>query len=293
MATRLTKEKTRRRAVRLALTATLALSQFGCAAFVGKEPQGPDRRPTLTPVSETTRDLERLPRPKGKITVAVYGFRDQTGQYRPAPSSSFSTAVTQGAASMLIKAALESGWFVPVERENLQDLLTERKIARATRKRNGAVEDLPALYASQILLTGGIVAYDTNVKTGGEGVRYFGIGASDQYRMDQVTVNLRAVDIQSGQILVSVSTSKTVFSYQLDSGAFRFVSFKRLLELESGITRNEPTQLCVRDAIESAVVHLVARGIKQGLWQPRDPEAVNSPVITSYLQEQETLTAVQ
>jgi curli biogenesis system outer membrane secretion channel CsgG len=34
----------------------------------------------------------------------VYGFRDQTGQYKPTPASSFSTSVTQGAASMLMDA---------------------------------------------------------------------------------------------------------------------------------------------------------------------------------------------
>ena len=61
----------------------------------------------------------------------MYGFRDQTGQYKSAPDSSFSTAVTQGGAALLIKALKDSGWFVPVERENLQDLLTERKIVRA------------------------------------------------------------------------------------------------------------------------------------------------------------------
>ncbi|MDQ6882353.1 MAG: curli production assembly/transport protein CsgG, partial [Pseudomonadota bacterium] len=85
----------------------------------------------LTPASPITRDLAHLPEPKGKIVVAVYGFRDQTGQYKPAPDSSFSTSVTQGAASMLVKALKDSGWFTPVERENLQNLLTERKIVRA------------------------------------------------------------------------------------------------------------------------------------------------------------------
>ena len=72
-----------------------------------------------------------LPEPKGKVAVAVYGFRDQTGQYKPSPDSSFSTAVTQGASSILVRALKLSGWFTPVERENLQNLLTERKIVRA------------------------------------------------------------------------------------------------------------------------------------------------------------------
>src|SRR3546814_17945708 len=82
-------------------------------------------RSHLTPATPSTRDLLKLPDPKGKIVVAVYGFRDQTGQYKPAPDSSFSTSVTQGAASMLVKALKDSGWFTPVERESLQELLTE------------------------------------------------------------------------------------------------------------------------------------------------------------------------
>jgi curli production assembly/transport component CsgG len=36
--------------------------------------------PTLTPISDTSRDLMQLPLPRGKIVASVYGFRDQTGQ---------------------------------------------------------------------------------------------------------------------------------------------------------------------------------------------------------------------
>jgi curli production assembly/transport component CsgG len=44
----------------------------------------------LTPATQFTRDLAKLPPPKGKMVAAVYGFRDQTGQYKPSPDSSFS-----------------------------------------------------------------------------------------------------------------------------------------------------------------------------------------------------------
>ncbi len=255
----------------------------GCAVAVDRKPLAPfPGEPTLTPQSAVFDDLTRLPPPAGKVGAAVYGFRDQTGQYKPSPASSFSTAVTQGAASMLIKALIDSDWFVPVEREGLSDLLTERKIVRAAQEQSGKA-DLPPLASASVLLTGGIVAYDTNVKTGGEGARYFGLGVFDEYRMDQVTVNLRAVDIRTGRILASVSTSKSIFSHGLSGGGFRFVRFKRMLELEAGYTRNEPAQLCVRDAIESAVVHLIARGIDQGLWQLRYPDDLNTSVLRAYL----------
>jgi curli production assembly/transport component CsgG len=240
----------------------------------------------LTPDTAITRDLLALPAPKGKIAVAVYGIRDQTGQYKPAPDSSFSTAVTQGASSMLIRALQDSGWFVPVERENLQNLLTERKIVRALEMPQPAGTppvQIPPLLAASILIEGGVVAYESNVRTGGVGARFLGIGMSTQYRVDQVTVNLRTVDIRGGQILQSVSTTKTIYSYELHPSVFKFVNVKDLAEFEAGTTRNEPTQLCVGEAIEAAVVHLIAQGIRDGNWALQDDAGKANPVLRRYL----------
>ena len=263
----------------------------GCSVLTGTV--SPITRPVLTPASETSRDLINLPMPKGKIIVAVYGFRDQTGQYKPAPDSSFSTAVTQGATSMMLKAMRDSGWFIPVERENLQNLLTERRIVRALDGQQPPqppenIPQLPPLMFASILLEGGIVSYESNVRTGGAGAKYFGQGFSTQYQTDQVTVSLRAVDIRTGRILESVSTTKTVYSFQVDAGVFQYIAFKRLLEAEVGMTRNEPRQLCVRDAIEAALVHMIVQGVMDNNWALKDPEDVNSPVFQAYLKEQQS-----
>ncbi|RLJ21852.1 curli production assembly/transport protein CsgG [bacterium endosymbiont of Escarpia laminata] len=243
---------------------------------------------TLTPRASTYRDLTNLPQPKGRIVASVYNFKDQSGQYRPSPASSFSTAVTQGATAMLVSVLSDSGWFIPLEREGLQDLLTERKIIRAALKKNNTPknndEQLPSLLAANVLLEGGIIAYDSNIRTGGLGARYFGLGVSGQYRLDQVTVNLRAVDIRTGQVLSSVMTSKTILSQEVQSGLFRFIEYKRLLELEGGMTTNEPAQLCVLSAIESAVIHLISDGLKKNLWQLRDLDAMDHPVLKKYRQ---------
>ncbi|WP_160152589.1 CsgG/HfaB family protein [Microbulbifer sp. ALW1] len=242
----------------------------------------------LTPRVSTYRDLVNLPQPKGKILAAVYNFRDQTGQYKPAPASSFSTAVTQGAASMLMNVLSESGWFIPLEREGLQNLLTERKIIRAALAKPDAPENnimLPSLIAANVLLEGGVVAYDTNLRTGGAGARYFGIGADEQYRVDQVTVNLRAIDIRSGQVLHTVLTSKTIYSKAISADVFRYVKFKRLLEIELGTTTNEPAQMAMLSAMESAVIHLISQGIVNNSWALQNPEDINNPVLQYYLNE--------
>ncbi|PKG55253.1 transporter [Shewanella sp. Choline-02u-19] len=220
----------------------------------------------LNPTSETMRQLVAKPGPKYPIPVAVYSFRDQTGQYKPQQNvSSFSTAVTQGATSMLVQTLLDSKWFTPVEREGLQNLLTERKITKKQPNKSKK-EDVPQLTNARLLLEGGIISYETNISTGGSGVEYYGIGASEMYREDQVTIYLRAVDVHTGKVMMSVSTTKRVFSQEMRAGLIRFTSLNRLAEAEIGFTTNEPVQFCVLQAIELAVSELVEKGLEMGYW---------------------------
>ncbi|EWH00945.1 CsgG/HfaB family protein [Halomonas sp. BC04] len=258
------------------------LTLGGCVGMV-TSPEGLEGAPaTLTPRSGTYNDLVSLPRPSAPIYTAVYDFRDQTGQYRPQPASTFSTAVTQGGAAMLSSALAESGWFVPMERVGLQNLLTERRIIRANLERTGRGDELGSLSPARVLMEGGIIAYDSNMKTGGAGAEYFGIGASGQYQVDQITVNLRAVDIATGEILGNVTTSKTVYSYEVRAGVYRFVSFRRLLEAEAGFTHNEPVQMAVMSSIEAAVIHLIAQGVERGLWNLADPADRDNEILAAY-----------
>ncbi|MEZ9645544.1 CsgG/HfaB family protein [Vibrio sp. 10N.261.52.C2] len=242
--------------------------------------------PKLMPRGSTYTDLISLPQPRGKILVSVYDFRDQTGQYKPQPNSNFSTAVPQGGTSLLTTALIDSQWFVPLEREGLQNLLTERKIIRAAQKKDKVVNnhgaDLSSLSSANIVIEGGIVAYDSNIVTGGAGAKYLGVGGSGQYRTDQVTVNLRAVDVRTGQVLLSVTTTKTISSHEIGFGAFRFVDYKELLEVEMGYSQNEPVNIAVMSAIDAAVIHLIVKGMKRGVWSPGDPNALENPIIARY-----------
>lgn len=220
--------------------------------------------------SETFKELRALPLPRGAIPVSVYAFRDQTGQYKPQGNvSSFSTAVTQGATSILMQALSDSEWFLPVEREGLQNIITERKITRAALQATKSDEDLPALTTAKILLEGGVISYDSNITTGGFGAEYFGIGSSELYREDMISVYMRAIDVRTGQVLVSVATSKTVLSKEVRAGFFRYVSFKRLAEAEGGYTTNEPMHLCVKQTIEKAITELVKKGIERRVWRAK------------------------
>ncbi|MDQ6971607.1 MAG: CsgG/HfaB family protein [Mariprofundaceae bacterium] len=275
------------RRLHLSALSLLLLALGGCALAAAHHPIGVMGHAHLTqPNTPTYRDLTNLPEPAGKILAAVYNFRDMTGQYKSSPSSNISTQMTQGAASMLMHSLKESRWFDVVEREGLQDLLTERKVNRATQKnskKKKRAASLPTLLAANILFEGGIVAYDTNVQTGGEGAKYLGIGGSDKYQVDQVMVILRVVDVRNGRVLDTVETTKTILSERLDGSIFKYVAFKKLLEAEVGYSYNEPGQMAAQEAIQAAIVHLIARGILDGLWALQNPDDINSPVLADYL----------
>ncbi|MBE0380110.1 CsgG/HfaB family protein [Pseudoalteromonas prydzensis] len=246
--------------------AVLSLTLSACSSMGNLIPPSQQQATSLEP-TQTFQALQKLPTPAGSIAVSVYSFRDQTGQYKPQGNvSSFSTAVTQGANSILMQALHESDWFIPVEREGLQNILTERKIIRAAQADQPNAIELPPLTTAKIILEGGIISYDTNVKTGGFGMEYFGIGASELYREDAISIYLRAVDVRTGQVLLSVATSKKVLSQEMRAGFFRYVSYKRLAEAEAGFSDNEPMSICVTQAIEKALSDLVIKGIDKGIW---------------------------
>jgi curli production assembly/transport component CsgG len=231
--------------------------------------------------------------PVKEMVVGVYKFRDQTGQYKLVENgSTFSTAVTQGGTSILLKSLADSKWFTPIERENIGNLLNERQIIRSTRQEyaanseNKQVTNLPPLLFAGIILEGGVVSYDSNIITGGSGARYFGVGGSTEYREDRITVYLRAVSTSTGQILKNVYVSKIILSQGISANLFRYVSLRRLLEVETGITKNEPAQLAVKEAIDKAVENLIVEGVIDGLWMPEGGQPVVDSLKEKYLKEE-------
>ena len=217
-------------------------------------------------------DLDNQP----KITIAVYSFTDQTGQRKPSSNfSQLSTAVTQGPDVWVIsalKAVSDGDWFKVVERKGLNNLVKERQLIRSTRElydgETQASNTLKPLLFAGLIIEGGIVGYDSNVASGGVGARYFGIGINEMYRTDQVTVSLRVVAVQTGEILLSVSASKTIASYSQGGDVFRFLDLgTKALELESGMATKEPVNYAIRTTIEHAVLQMIYEGVNKTVWK--------------------------
>ena len=275
--------------------AFLSCIMAGCSVQNTKAIEGDMPFVQGTPTKELLKDMPDLINTptdgKGnpvKITVAVYAFPDETGQRKQV---GLSTAVSQGADVWVIQSLMavgDGGWFSVVERASLDNLVKERQLIRSTRELYDGAQSTdalaPMLFAG-LILEGAIVGYDTNTTSGGAGARFLGLGANDQYRTDQVTVSLRLVSVQTGEILLTVSATKTIASTSNGADVFRFLDLgTRALEIESGNAANEPVNYAIRTAIEFAVLQMLYEGRECGLWEWAEPvivERVDKEVIHS------------
>ena len=254
------------------LLAILLFSVVGCATIQEIEEPKTIVKPLIS-------RLANYDPPERKVTIAVYKFNDKTGQRKPSGNVALlSSAVTQGAEIWLIQALKSAGrgeWFQVLERSGLDNLIKERQIIRSTRttyEGEKAKKIKPLLFAG-VLVEGGIVGYDTNIQTGGSGARYLGIGINDEYRRDVVSVGLRLVSVQTGEVLLAVSAEKTILSYRLSGSLFKFLDVgTKLLETEVGFTENESVSYAVIKAIEQTICELIDEGAKKGLWKFKEEE---------------------
>ena len=250
----------------------------GCASNKALNEEGFYQGETpYTIKTDTMKRLEKIPElGQPQITIAVYNFPDRTGQRKPNTKfSQLSTAVTQGPEAWVINGLKAVGghnpWFIVLERQGLDSLVKERQLIRSTRELYDGESDtkniLKPLKFAGLIVEGGIVGYDTNIVSGGAGARYFGIGVSEQYRTDQVTVSIRLVAVQTGEILLTVSATKTIASYSSGGDVFRFLDMStKALEIETGVATNEPVNYAIRTTIEHAIFNMIHEGIEKDLW---------------------------
>lgn len=249
----------------------LALLLTGCAAL--EYERGVQDPVALTPRESLMAKLPALDGPP--ITVAVYGFKDLTGQMKPSDKLAlFSKAVTQGAEVFLIKSLQDSkGWFKVVERVGLDNLIKERQLIRNQREvyEGKDAKPLKPMTVAGVMIEGGIIGYDSNIRSGGQGARFLGLGTSQQYRVDEVVISLRLISVNSGEVLLSTAVSKTIFSTSHNVGVLKFVDQgTQSLEMENGAALNEPTTYAVRIAIEQAVYEMILEGKRRGMWSFKD-----------------------
>lgn len=183
--------------------------------------------------------------------------------------------MTQGAETFLIQALQNVGngqWFEVVERVGIDNLVKERTIIRQMREAYEGKDARPLMpmQFAGIIIEGGIVGYDASTSSGGAGMRIFGIGKQTQWSTDTVTVSLRAVSVNTGKVLATVTVQKTILSTADSATALKFYdNATKAFEAEAGLTINEPGTYATKAAVELAVVELIKEGQRKSVWEFR------------------------
>ena len=188
---------------------------------------------------------------------------------------------------MLFRSSLKfmgnGAWFTVVERSRLDGLLRERKLIQDTYSSVKLTPEklVSPLHFAEYLLEGGIISFDSSTVSGGLGATYLGIGPGASYLKNFITITLRLVEVRTGRVVTSVTTSKTIYSVTYNFSYTKFVSIDNLLNIQTNITTSEPTQIAVRETIETAVYELVRQAIPLGLWYTRPPEIISASIMAS------------
>ena len=243
------------------------LNLTACSRFGNKEVVPAEQASLSLLDSDSYRNLPT----SAPLIVGVYEFTDQTGQRAvlDRPTSEMSTAVPQGLASMLVqelKAVDDGKWFRVVEREGISKILNERQIVTATLGDDG---QLQPLLLPGIIITGGAVSYDRKVYQAS-------VNAKNEVYSDQVSIALRVVSVQTGEVIEAIFVTKSILSQMNGLSGLKIIN-TTTLGLEAGSVENEPVSIAIRMAIAAAVEELRKRGIENQWWtvaERSDPKGV-------------------
>lgn len=248
-----------------------------------------DGIPSARPTVQADEPITLPPPPKRALTAGVYNCIDTTGQRRPTGASQeLSTAVPLDCTPYLIEAirSLSPGYITLVERQHVDELLRERQLAtlalnspppaansaEAPAKPGGAPRPPPVpqrrlatLRVAEVLLIGQVVAYDRSTKEAAGGLAINGVGGDGTWVTDLVTFSLRAVAVQTGEVLGQTTATKSITSLRVAGHVTKIYSTS-ILEFELGGAENEPVGLALRAAVHSALGALIKQGIRENWW---------------------------
>ena len=118
---------------------------------------------------------------------------------------------------------------------------------------------------AEVLLIGQVVAYDRATRDMSGGLAFAGIGVSGTLVTDLVTFSLRAIAVQTGEVIGQTTVTKSITSMKAGGHVTKILTAS-VFELELGGAGNEPVGLALRAAIRSALNQLVQNGIHDGWW---------------------------
>ncbi len=191
-----------------------------------------------------------------KKRIAVAGFENKV---EPWWSSHWNLG--EGMSDMLVSALVETGRFTVLEREALQDILEEQRLAEEGKVSAQTAAQAGKLLGAQILIRGAITEFSHQKSgTGGQiKIKGFTIGGTKE--VAHVAVDVRIYDTTSGEVLASKSVEGGAETRALKVG----VVYNDLAFGAGGFEKT-PLGKATREVINEAV-ELIISEMKEIPWE--------------------------
>jgi curli biogenesis system outer membrane secretion channel CsgG len=297
------------RYTQLTLALTLAAATAGCAVIpedmrrevmnegdvpvlLSSQPT-PNNTPLTTKLSCYGEQLAAAN--KGHIAISVGNIRDYTG--RQNDQEGF--LVTQGGALMAYTAlgnlvpgiSLHERFDTQIADAELAYIsnrhLGDGQLHETTDPQTGEISEVPwkpyfggSILQSDYYIVGGITELNFNIQSGGVELNVNNVGGKGRVYTMNVGIDLRIVGSQTLKVYDTVSVQKQITGYEVGAEVFRFFD-NNLWDVYAGSKNQEPLQLAVRMAIESAILDLLpsVTNVTPNDCQPTAPLVVDDEYV--------------
>jgi curli production assembly/transport component CsgG/holdfast attachment protein HfaB len=234
---------------------------------------------------------------KGHIAISVGNIRDYTGKQ----SDMEGFLVTQGGSLMAYTAlghllpgiSLHERFDTQIADAELAYIgnrhLGDGQMHETTDPQTGETSEVPwkpyfggSVLESDYYIVGGITELNFNIQSGGAELNVNNVGGKARVYTMNVGIDLRIVGSQTLKVYDTVSVQKQITGYEIGAEVFRFFD-NNLWDVYAGAKNQEPLQLAVRMAIESAILDLLpsVTNVTPNDCQPAVPLVVNDDYVAS------------
>ena len=173
--------------------------------------------------------------PQKRIAVTAFEFRAGEG----------SSQIGEGMSDMLTNALFNTGKFIVLERERLDEVMEEQDRANSDRFKKETAAPKGQLEGAELLIRGSVIQFESKCR-GGSII----IAAGSEACM---AINLRIIEAKTGRVVnattVEGTSGKSRIGILFSGGS---------LPVGLGTYSNTPMEAAIRNCIEAAVQHIAA-----------------------------------
>ncbi len=166
--------------------------------------------------------------------------------------------IGDGLREMFLTSLHQSGYFNVVERMDIQGIAAEQALSRSGLGSPGSAIPEGQMDVADIIVYGIVSEFEP--EAGGMAFSNFlpqmGMSVSQSTKFSEMAIDVRAVDVRTGRVLVAQRIPGTAQSYSAGLGA-RISAGGLSMPVGLGAFRNTPMELAIRDCIQKATYFVI------------------------------------